>query len=150
NLQILRPAITTNGITGDLVNEDRRFAAQSPTNWLYTGGASFNGQPFNTPPNGGAASDPWVGFNSVGSGQGMYAGVRLSPDNRFIASVDIANGVTLASLTNGIPNDGTIFGINQANFTYNAFSNTLTTLLTGVGANTANSRGMDWDAANNL
>ena len=141
NLQILRPLLTTNGITGDLANKDTQDAAQSATNWLYTGGVT---PPFNLPPNG-TAADPWVGLNGSGSAGGTYAGVRISPDGKFIASVDINNGVTLASLTNGIPNDGTIFGINQANFPFTAPAG-----ITGVGANTGNSRGMDWDPAGNI
>jgi hypothetical protein len=138
NLQILRPVPTTNGITGDPVNGDLQVAAQSPTNWVYTGGASYLGQPFNTPPNGGSVGDPWVGLNGSGVANGTYGGVRISPDGKYIAAVDINNGVTLATLTNGIPNEGTIFGISQGTFG-----------ATG-GNNTANARGMDWDPADNL
>lgn len=141
NLQILSPLLTTNGITGDLVNKDIQDAASSPTNWLYTGGVT---PPFNLPPNG-TAADPWVGINGSGTAGGTYAGVRVSPDGRFIASVDLNNGITIASLTNGIPNDGTIFGINQANFPFTAPAG-----ITGVAANTGNSRGMDWDPAGNI
>jgi hypothetical protein len=137
NLQVLLPLITTNGVTGDLVNEDRRFAARSATNWAYTGGASFNGQPFNTPPPG-AAADPWVGNRGSGVNNGTYAGVRVSPDGQYVAAVDINNGITIASLTNGVPNDGTIFGISQGTFGSTA------------GLNLANARGMDWDPANNI
>lgn len=144
NLQILRPLQTTNGITGDITNADIQAAAQSATNWLYTGGASFNGAPFNTPPNG-TAADPWVGLRGSGTAGGTYAGVRVSPDGRFLASVDVNNGVTLASLTNGIPDDGTIFGIDQGSFPFTAPAG-----ITGIGAETGNSRGMDWDPANNL
>jgi hypothetical protein len=86
------------------------------TSWLTTSGVS----------------DPWRGENAgAGTTGGTYAGVRVSPDGRFLASVDINNGITLATLTNGIPDDGSIFGI----------PNTPTT---------GNSRGMDWDAANNI
>ncbi|HEX5218522.1 MAG TPA: immunoglobulin domain-containing protein [Verrucomicrobiae bacterium] len=141
NLQILAPVPTTNGITGDPVNATIQQAAQSATNWLYTGGVN---PPFNNPP-AGTAADPWVGTRGSGSAGGTYAGVRVSPDGRFIASVDINNGVTLASLTNGIPNDGTIFGIDQGTFPFTAPAG-----ITGVGAETGNSRGMDWDPANNL
>jgi len=141
NLQILAPPPTTNGITGDPINEDIQKAAQSPTNWLYTGGVN---PPFNTPPPG-AANDPWAGNRGSGVNGGTYAGVRVSPNGRFIASVDINNGVTLASLTNGIPDDGTIFAIDQG-----AYSFTAPAGITGVGAETGNSRGMDWDPANNL
>lgn len=131
NLQILRPFVTTNGITGDPANQALQDAAKSATNWVYTGGASYNGAPFNTPPNGGSAGDPWVGLNGSGSAGGTYAGVRVSPDGKYLASVDVFNGATIATLTNGIPNEGTIFGIQNA-------------------ANIANSRGMDWDPADNL
>ena len=141
NLQILRPALTTNGITGDLANKDIQDAASSATNWLYTGGVT---PPFNLPP-AGTAADPWVGLNGSGAAGGTYAGVRISPDGKFIASVDINNGITLASLTNGIPNDGTIFGIDQGNFGFTAPVG-----ITGVGAETGNSRGMDWDPAGNI
>lgn len=135
NLQILRPVLTTNGITGDPVNEAIQNAAKDSTNWLYTGGASYNGAPFNQPPNGGAAGDPWVGGKGSGINNGTYAGVRVSPDGKLIASVDLNNGVTIASLTNGIPDEGTIFGINPA---------------TLGSSTTGNSRGMDWDPANNI
>jgi hypothetical protein len=80
----------------------------------------------------GGASDPWRGENSgAATANGTYAGVRVSPDGRFLASVDINNGVTLANLTNGIPDDSSLFGI----------PNTPTT---------TRSRGMCWDAADNL
>jgi hypothetical protein len=141
NLQILRPALTTNGIVGDPVNAAIQEAAKNATNWLYTGGVT---PPFNLPPNG-AAADPWVGLNGSGTAGGTYAGVRLSPDGQFLASVDINNGVTFASLTNGIPNEGTIFGINQGSFPFTAPAG-----VTGIGATVANARGMDWDAADNL
>lgn len=143
NLQILRPVPTTNGITGDPINEEIQNAAKSATNWLYTGGVN---PPFNTPP-AGSAADPWVGLNGSGTANGTYAGVRISPDGQFIAAVDANNGITLATLTNGIPNDGTIFGIDQgtAFFPYTAPAG-----ITGVGAETTFSRGMDWDPANNI
>jgi hypothetical protein len=134
NLQILRPPLTTNGITGDAVNADIQNAARSATNWVYTGGVN---PPFNLPPNG-AAADPWVGGNGSGVNNGTYAGVRVSPDGAYVAAVDINNGVTLASLTNGVPNDGTIFGIAQG------------TSGATTGLNQAQARGMDWDAANNI
>ncbi len=146
NLQVLRPAWTTNGIYGDPANGQLlRAAASDQTNWLYTGGASYLGKPFNWPPTGGAAGDPWAGNRGSGANGGMYAGVRVSPDGKLVASVDLNNGVTLASLTNGIPDDGTIFGIDAGTFGY-----TIPAGITGVGAETANSRGMDWDAAGNI
>ena len=77
------------------------------------------------------ASDPWNGVNGSGTAVGTYCGVRVSPDGRFLASVDINNGITLATLTNGIPDDNSIFGILNA-------------------ANVGNARGMDWDAADNI
>ncbi len=135
NLQILAPVLTTNGITGHPANEAIQAAAKSATNWLYTGGASYLGMPFNTPPAGGAAGDPWAGSRGSGANGGTYGGVRISPDGQFIASVDLNNGITIAGLTNGIPDEGTIFGINAA---------------TLGSVNTANSRGMDWDPALNI
>jgi hypothetical protein len=80
----------------------------------------------------GGGSDPWGGQYTVGSDVGgAYGGVRESPDGRFLASVDIDNGITLANLTNGIPDDASLFGIQNA-------------------PNVGNSRGMDWDAADNV
>lgn len=80
----------------------------------------------------GGSSDPWRGENAgAGTTGGTYAGVRVSPDGRFLASVDVNNGITIAYLTNGIPDDSSLFGI----------PNTPTT---------GNSRGMSWDAADNL
>jgi hypothetical protein len=77
------------------------------------------------------SSDPWNGINGSRTQGGTYGGVRVSPDGRFLASVDINNGITIATLTNGIPDEGSIFGIQNT-------------------PSTANSRGMDWDAAANL
>ena len=66
NLQILRPFITTN-FNGSGFNADAiEAAAQSPTNWLYTGGVT---PPFNSPP----TSDPWAGINGSGVVNGTYA-----------------------------------------------------------------------------
>ena len=76
-------------------------------------------------------SDPWNGVNGSGNAVGTYCGVRVSPDGRFLASVDIQNGITIATLTNGIPDDNSIFGIANP-------------------AAVGNSRGMDWDAADNI
>jgi Immunoglobulin I-set domain len=76
-------------------------------------------------------SDPWNGVNGFGGAVGTYCGVRVSPDGRFLASVDIDNGITLATLTNGIPDDNSIFGIQNA-------------------SNVGSARGMDWDAADNI
>jgi hypothetical protein len=76
----------------------------------------------------GGASDPWIGVNGNSE---MYCGVRVSPDGRFLASVDLQNGITIANLTNGLPDDASLFGILNA---------------PSVG----NSRGMDWDAADNV
>jgi hypothetical protein len=95
---------------------------------LDPGGASVL---YNSLANYGGASDPWNGTNGCGFAVGTYAGVRISPDGRYLASLDIDNGVTLALLTNGIPDDTTIFGIPNPPIS-------------------DNSRGLDWDAANNL
>lgn len=74
-------------------------------------------------------SDPWNG-SSAGGGE-LYCGIRVSPDGRFLAAVDVDNGITIANLTNGLPDDASLFGIKNA-------------------SNTGNSRGMDWDAADNV
>lgn len=129
NLQILRQAFTTNGITGDIANKAIQDAAKSQTNWLYTSGVT---PPFNSPPPGGAASDPWNGSQGGSGGIfGTYGGIRVSPDGAWLVSMDNNNGLTVANLTNGVPNDGTIFGI--AN-----------------GTTAGNQAGVDWDAANNI
>ena len=93
--------------------------------WLYTGGQN---PPANQGPPG---VDPWAGINGSGAAVGTYAGVRVSPDGRFLASVDLNNGITLANLTNGIPDDASLTGITNS-------------------SGTGNSRGMDWDVANNI
>ena len=80
----------------------------------------------------GGASDPWNGSSTSAGAVGTYAGVRVSPDGRYLASVDINDGITVASMkNNGIPDDGSIFAIPNSPYTGNA-------------------RGMDWDAAGNL
>ncbi len=76
-------------------------------------------------------ADLFNGIKGNNSQVGTYAGVRVSPDGRYLASVDINNAITIATMTNGIPDESSIFGI----------PNTPTT---------GNSRGMCWDAANNL
>jgi hypothetical protein len=134
NVQILRPWITTNGITGDLVNRTNQDIASSPTNWLYTSGV-YN-PPFHVPPTGGTAGDPWTGINGSGNtAGGSFCGIRVSPDYVYLASVDIGNGATIASLTNGVPDESSIFGIAPQNL---------------GSSSTGNSRGMDWDPADNL
>ena len=75
--------------------------------------------------------DLFNGIRANGAQVGTYGGGRVSEDGRFLASVDINNGITLANLINGIPDEGSIFGIPNT---------------PAVG----NSRGMCWDAANNL
>ncbi|HEV2329029.1 MAG TPA: immunoglobulin domain-containing protein [Verrucomicrobiae bacterium] len=76
----------------------------------------------------GGGSDPWIGVNGNSE---LYCGIRVSPDGRFLASVDLQNGILVANLTNGLPDDASLFGILNA---------------PSVG----NSRGMDWDAADNV
>ena len=95
----------------------------------------------------GGASDPWNGINSgVAAEVGTYAGVRVSPDGRLLASVDVDNGITMANLTNGIPDDSTIFSVPQPATDFpGGFPATL-----GTSPYAGNSRGMCWDAANNL
>lgn len=85
----------------------------------------------------GGASDPWSGlvngFNTPSNpaDDGAYAGVRVSPDGVYLASVAVDDDVTIANLTNGVPDDSTLFGILNT-------------------PNIGNSRGMDWDAADNI
>jgi hypothetical protein len=122
DLQILRPFTTTNG-PGDNVDAIE-FKARDVTNWVYTSGVT---PPFNSPP---PSGDPWNGVNAGGA-VGTYAGVRVSPDGLFLASVDINCGITIANLTNGVPNDGTIFGIANP-------------------PSASTPRGMCWDAADNI
>lgn len=88
----------------------------------------------------GGANDPWNGSSTATGAVGTYAGVRVSPDGRFLASVDVNNGITIASLTNGIPDESSIFAIPQPALGFGTAANNY------VG----NSRGMCWDAADNL
>ncbi|HTV40530.1 MAG TPA: immunoglobulin domain-containing protein [Candidatus Sulfotelmatobacter sp.] len=78
---------------------------------------------------GGIGPDPWAGVE--GPVGGVFAGVRESPDGRYLAGVDIDNGITLASMTNGLPDDSSLFHITN-------------------NPETGDSRGMDWDAADNI
>jgi hypothetical protein len=109
----------------NLSNPSIQILNASGTTLLYTSGVNPPNQ--NTQP----TYDPWNGVNGSGSAAGLYAGIRVSPDGIYLASVDIENGITIAKLTNGIPDDGTIFGIANPPITPNA-------------------RGMCWDAADNI
>jgi hypothetical protein len=104
----------------NLSNPDIQILDPSGANLLWTSWQDTGG-----------TSDPWNGVNGSAGAVGTYAGVRVSPDGRFLASVDINNGITIATLTNGIPDNNSIFGIQNA-------------------ANVGNARGMDWDAADNI
>ena len=66
-------------------------------------------------------SDPWNGASTLAGAVGTYAGVRVSPDGRFLASVDAGNGITIATLTNGIPDDNSIFTVPQPDGNTNVF-----------------------------
>ena len=79
----------------------------------------------------GGTIDRWNGSSTPSGAVGTYAGVRVSPDGKFLASVDIGSGITVATMTNGIPDNSSIFVIPNA-------------------PNSQNARGMCWDAANNL
>jgi len=70
--------------------------------------------------------DVFAGTDSSGA----YGGVGVSPDGRFLAAVTINNQIIVCSLTNGIPD--------------------ASSLLTIGSATTGNSRGLAWDAADNL
>lgn len=91
---------------------------------LYTSG-------YVPPFNGTVPADAWNGINGSGAQVGSYGGVRVSPDGRYLVSFDLNSGLTLASLTNGVPDNSSIFRIPNTPYT-------------------ANSRGLDWDAALNL
>ena len=60
-----------------------------------------------------------------------YGGVRVSPDDKYFATMGIGNAFAIVKLTNGIPDISTIFTITNT-------------------PSTGNARGMDWDAANNI
>jgi hypothetical protein len=97
----------------------------------------------------GGTSDPWNGVSTAAGAVGTYCGVRVSPDGRFFASVDAGNGITIATLTNGIPDDNSIFAVPQPAGNTSVFGSTGFPA-TGGGAYAGNSRGMDWDAADNI
>ena len=67
NLQILRGAPTTNGITGDFANFELQMAALDQTNWVYTSGIN---PPFNSPAPGGSATDLFAGIRGSGANVG--------------------------------------------------------------------------------
>ncbi len=62
--------------------------------------------------------------------QAAYGGVQVSPDGLFLATLDISNNFIVCTLTNGIPDNSTVFRIS-----------------TGLAPN---SRGLAFDAADNL
>ncbi len=107
-------------------NPDVQILDPSGSNLLWT---SWNeiGTALNPP------FDPWAGIltGSPAAPGGTYSGVRVSPDGVYFASVDVNNGITIANLTNGIPDDGSIFQVPNL-------------------STTVNSRGMCWDAADNI
>ena len=81
---------------------------------------------------GGVMLDVFTGSSTPGTpGLGAYAGVRVSPDGRYLATATINNVIEIARLTNGIPDEGTLITI----------ANT---------PSSGNSRGIAWDAADNL
>jgi hypothetical protein len=85
------------------------------TSWIDTGG---NG-------------DPWRGDSINNQNNYPYAGVRVSPDDKYFATMGLQNAFLITKLTNGIPDANTLFGI---------------TNLVATG----NARGMDWDIADNI
>jgi len=94
----------------------------------------------------GGASDPWNGSSAASGAVGTYGGVRVSPDGRLFASVDVGNGITMANLTNGVPDDSTLFVVSQPDTDFpGGFPATA-----AHNAYVGNARGMCWDAANNL
>lgn len=114
---------------GNLSNPDLQILNTNGTSVLWTSWIDSGG-----------ASDPWNGSSTAAGQVGTYGGVRVSPDGLFIASVDINNGITVANLTNGIPDNSSIFAIPQP------------ALGVGTAGNNyvGNSRGIGWDAADNL
>jgi hypothetical protein len=110
----------------NLSNPNIQILSPSGDTLLYASG-------INPPANTSVPSDPWNGINGAGAQVGTYNGVRVSPDGRYLASLDLQSGVTLANLTNGIPDDGSIFRIQNPPASG--------TLLGG---------GLDWDVANNV
>jgi hypothetical protein len=97
--------------------------------FLYMGGLN---PPFYSQNQAGLTGiDPWNGRLGSGSQVGTYAGIRISPDGKYVAAGDYSSGITIASLVNGLPDDTTIF--NVANTPYTSIA-----------------RGMDWDAAGNI
>jgi len=85
--------------------------------------------------NTGGSSDQWNGTATFQGGVGTQ-GVRVSPDGRFLASVDFKSGITFALLTNGIPDEGSIFIITNAP--------------NGNNTTAQSPSGIDWDAADNI
>ena len=132
-------------------NPDLQILDPSGATLLYLSGDNGgNPPPLNQNNGPSTGSDLWNGVSTASGAVGTYCGVRVSPDGRFLASVDADNNITLATLTNGIPNDTSIFAINDPgwNTNYNAIGNT--NFPAGGGPYTANSRGMSWDAADNI
>jgi len=80
----------------------------------------------------GGNGDPYRGDTIGSTVQYPYSGIRVSPDDAYYAQSGYQNYLTLVKLTNGIPDDNTLFTI-----TNNTTSNT------GRG-------GMGWDSADNI
>jgi len=109
---------------GNLSNPDIQILSPDGSTYLWDSWANTGG-----------VTDQW---NGTASGQGGVGtqGVRVSPDGRFLASVDFKNGIMVALLTNGIPDEGSIFVIPNAPF--------------GANSSATGPSGVDWDAADNL
>jgi hypothetical protein len=112
-----------NGSNPDIQILDHAGSNLLWTSWLDLPGGAAG-------PGGNNPSDFWSGSRAGGI-VGLYGGVRVSPDGQFLGSQDLNNGITIANLTNGIPDDGSIFGITNAPASQNA-------------------RGFCWDAADNV
>ena len=123
----------------NLSNPDLQILDPTGTTLLYLSGDS--GTPLNQ--NNSPTVDPWNGTSTAAGAVGTYCGVRVSPDGRFLASVDAGNGITIATLTNGIPDDSSIFAVPQPGDPFGFPAS-------GGGAYVGNSRGMCWDAADNI
>jgi hypothetical protein len=122
---------------GNLSNPNLQVLDPTGQTFLYFGGVAPPYYNQNTTL--ASTTDPWNGWLGSAAQVGTYAGVRVSPDGKYVAAVDLNSGITVASLTrgnadpnlNGLPDETTIF--NVPNTTY-----------------AATARGMDWDAANNI
>ena len=103
---------------GNMSNPDVQILDPTGSTILYTSWDST-----------GALTDPFNG--SLGGGAVGLNGCKVSPSGNYFASTDANSGITVVSIKNGLPDDGTIFSVPNSPYT-------------------ASSRGIDWDAADNI